>query len=94
MAVIQYSDRPHRGKIVPLGADAVTIGRRSDCQIRIDDRSIRRRHAEIFRQDDCYWIRALKGDELFVDGNAVHSHRLRHLDKVRCGCVILEYFEE
>ena len=93
-AVVQYSDRPHRGRLVQLGPEAIFVGRRRGCQIRIDDKSVGRQHAEIFQRDGVYWIRALKDEALFVGGTSVSCHRLRHLDKVRCGAAILEYFEE
>lgn len=93
-AIIQYVDQPCRPRIVQLGVETMSIGRRSDCQIRIEDRSVRRKHAEIFQYKGQYWIRALHGEELVVDGECVNNHPLRHLDKVRCGAVTLEYFEE
>lgn len=93
-AIIQYVDLPRRAKIVELGTQTLSVGRRSDCQIHIDDRSVRRRHAEIFQYKGQYWIRALNGDDLIVDGQYVNNHPFRHLDKVRCGEITLEYFEE
>jgi pSer/pThr/pTyr-binding forkhead associated (FHA) protein len=93
-AVIQYADRPHEPRVFELGTATISVGRRSDCQIQIDDRSVRRRHAEIFQHRGQYWIRALNGEELVVDGELVNNHPFKHLDKVRCGSVTLEYFEE
>jgi pSer/pThr/pTyr-binding forkhead associated (FHA) protein len=92
-AIIQYAVQPHRAAVVKLGAQTLTIGRRSDCHICLDDRSVRRKHAEIFHYKGQYWIRALNGDELVVDGEWVNNHPFKHLDKVRCGDVTLEYFE-
>jgi pSer/pThr/pTyr-binding forkhead associated (FHA) protein len=93
-AIIQYVDVQWRPRIVQLGTETISVGRRSGCEIQIDDRSVRKRHAEIFQYKGQYWIRALNGDELVVDGEMVNNHPLRHLDKVRCGAVTLEYFEE
>lgn len=93
-ARIQYVDSPWRAKIVELGAKTISVGRRSDCGLQIDDRSVRRRHAEIFQYKGQYWIRALNGDDLVVDGELVNNHPFKHLDKVRCGAVTLEYYEE
>lgn len=93
-AIIQYVDLPRRARIVELGSETLSVGRRSDCQILIEDRSVRRRHAEIFQYKGQYWIRALNGDDLVVDGEPVNNHPFKHLDKVRCGAVTLEYFEE
>ncbi|MCU1277434.1 MAG: Inner rane component of cytoplasmic domain [bacterium] len=93
-AIIQYVDVPWRPKVVELGVETISIGRRSDCQIQVDDRSVRRRHAEIFQYRGQYWIRAFHGDDLLVDGELMNNHPLKHLDKVRCGAVTLEYFEE
>jgi predicted component of type VI protein secretion system len=93
-AVIQYSDRPHCGKVVLLRPETIYVGRARDCDIRINDRSVHRRHAIVFNWSGRYWIRACSGDGLIVDGVAVNNHPFMHLDKVRCGNVTLEYFEE
>lgn len=93
-ATIQYVDLPNRARIVQLGEETMSVGRRDDADIRIEDRSVRRRHAEIFSYKGQYWIRALHGEELIVAGECVNNHPLKHLDKVRCGSVTLEYFEE
>jgi pSer/pThr/pTyr-binding forkhead associated (FHA) protein len=94
MAVIQFAATPHRATLFRLGTETVLVGRRHDCQICIDDPSVRRRHAQIFEYNGQYWIRALEGDDLVVNGEWVNNHPLQHLDKVCCGKVILEYFDE
>ncbi len=93
-AIIQYAIVPHRATTVRLGAETLSIGRRSDCHICLDDRSVRRKHAEIFQYKGQYWIRACAGDELVVNGEWVNNHPFRHLAKVRCGDVMLEFFED
>jgi pSer/pThr/pTyr-binding forkhead associated (FHA) protein len=93
-ARVQFLSSDRRGRIVELGPDPLSVGRQSDCDIRLDDPSVRRRHAEIFSKDGRYWIRALKGEELLVGGQFVSEHELDHRDKVSCGTVVLEYFED
>jgi len=38
------------GRVVPLGSDRVVIGRSRECDIRIDDGNVSRRHAELSRE--------------------------------------------
>ena len=51
---------PEKGKSFDLESDLMTIGRGSDCHIRVKDKSVSRKHLEILRKEDKYFIKDLK----------------------------------
>jgi hypothetical protein len=65
----------------------VLIGRGSECQIVIPDRTVSRRHAEIRRQEDGTWlVRDLgSGNGVLVKGEKVTQAPLAHGDTLRIG---------
>src|SRR5262249_55546151 len=44
------------GREVPLTGDRVLLGRSRECDIRLVDTNVSRRHAEVRHEDDAYWI--------------------------------------
>ncbi len=40
------------GRVVPLSSDRVVVGRSRECDVRIDDGNVSRRHAELSRDQD------------------------------------------
>jgi pSer/pThr/pTyr-binding forkhead associated (FHA) protein len=48
------------------------IGREEPCEIRLQDGSISRRHAEVYLREGCWWIRDLNSaNGTYVDGNKI-----------------------
>ena len=48
------------------------IGREEPCEILLQDRSVSRRHAEVYIREGCWWIRDLNSaNGTFVDGNKI-----------------------
>lgn len=48
------------------------IGREEPCEIRLQDGSISRRHAEVYIREGCWWIRDLNSaNGTYVDGNKI-----------------------
>jgi pSer/pThr/pTyr-binding forkhead associated (FHA) protein len=43
------------GRAVPLSSDRVVIGRSRECDVRIEDGNVSRRHAELSRDGDAGW---------------------------------------
>jgi hypothetical protein len=60
MASLCILGGPEKGKSFALEGDLVTIGRGSENNIRVRDKSVSRRHLEIIRKGDKYFIRDLK----------------------------------
>lgn len=70
-----------------LDAEAVSIGRASDCTIPIKDRYLSRRHAEIAPVGSSWVLRDCgSANGTFVNGTRVEGeHRLQHGDRIRLG---------
>ena len=65
---------PDKGKSFDLKDDTIYIGRSPDNDIKIDDRSVSRKHAKISRKGDNYFIVDLKSAYgTFIDGKKIES---------------------
>jgi pSer/pThr/pTyr-binding forkhead associated (FHA) protein len=60
MAKLYILGGPEKGKSFALESDIVTIGRGSESNIRVTDKSVSRRHLEIIRKGDRYFVKDLK----------------------------------
>ncbi len=78
---------PHnQEEVYPLDADQMVIGRISDADIHLTDRSISRRHAKIVRDEEGFSIFDLNSSQgTYVNGRQVEQHQLRHGDRIRLG---------
>ncbi|MEE8177964.1 MAG: FHA domain-containing protein, partial [Acidobacteriota bacterium] len=78
---------PHnQEEVYPLDADQIVIGRISDADIHLTDRSITRRHAKIVRDGQGFSLFDLNSSQgTYVNGRQVKQHRLRHGDRIRLG---------
>ena len=70
----------------PLRTGRLTIGRRSDNDIVLDDPSVSASHAWLINQQGHYVImNTLSTNGVFVNGKRVHEAILRHGDRIRLG---------
>lgn len=68
-----------------------TIGRAPDCEIRLPDDTVSRRHAQIWRRGRLVFVRDLKSlNGTFVDGKRLTRCTLASGRKLRLGDVIVE----
>lgn len=75
--------RPH-----PVGTLAV-IGRAADCNVRIDDEALSRRHARIVREGDGFALEDMGSlNGCYVGGRRVERTALRDGDRVRLGGMV------
>jgi hypothetical protein len=44
------------GRVVPLSADRVVVGRSRECDLRVDDGNVSRRHFELLREGGSDWV--------------------------------------
>lgn len=66
---IAIADGPQAGASAPLDGEPVTIGRGSDCQIKLDDDYSSTRHARIFLSDGQWWVEDLGSTNgTYLDG--------------------------
>jgi len=61
------------GRVVPLSSDRAVIGRSRECDVRIDDGNVSRRHAELSRDHDERWTVVDLGS---TNGTEVNGRRI------------------
>ncbi len=84
---------PKAGARYGLEADLTTLGRHSDADIFFDDVTVSRRHAEVERTSDCYFVRdvgSLNGT--YVNRQRVEGAELQDGDEVQVGRFRLVFF--
>ena len=82
------------GRRIPLGSDAVTIGRLPECEIALSDPNVSRRHAQVRRADDgngYVLIDLSSTNGTKVNGVGVHGHRLQNGDEIMVGSTKVRY---
>ena len=52
------------GREVSITGDRVVLGRSRECDIRVTDENVSRRHAEVRREDEAYWVIDLGSTDL------------------------------
>jgi pSer/pThr/pTyr-binding forkhead associated (FHA) protein len=80
------------GREVPVTGDRVVLGRSRECDIRLADTNVSRRHAEVRREDDAYWIVDLgstNGTEL--NGRRVEREQLSDGDRITLGATDVRF---
>jgi pSer/pThr/pTyr-binding forkhead associated (FHA) protein len=74
-------------QIYNLPQDIITLGRTSACDIELNDKSISRKHAELVREGDDYFVIDLKsGNGTFLNGKKIRpieKHLLRPNDVIK-----------
>ena len=66
---VSIADGPQAGVSAPLDGEPVTIGRGSDCQIKLDDDYSSTRHARIFLSEGQWWVEDLGSTNgTYLDG--------------------------
>jgi Protein of unknown function (DUF3662)/FHA domain len=80
------------GKKHELQKQSVLIGRSKDCDIRISDPNVSRRHAEIRQEGAAYWIVDLGSTNgISVNGHALKRARLDDDDRITLGSTELVF---
>ncbi len=80
------------GRRLPLGDEAVTIGRVPDCTIPIDDPRVSRHHAEVKPEPEGYMVRDLGSmNGTLVNGVSVREHLLSDGDEIGVGSTALRF---
>lgn len=77
-----------------LEGDSLIVGRQENCDLVIPDPAVSRRHAELVRRDDGWWIADLESsNDTFVNGAMVKERRLHPLDRIKIGSTELVYLD-
>ena len=61
------------GRVVPLASERVVIGRSRECDIRVEDGNVSRRHAEVSRDGEAGWVVVDLGS---TNGTEVNGRRI------------------
>ena len=87
-----YPTGPGMGSRYPLSDDSIVIGRGSDCEIRINDHSVSRRHARIQPGADGYYAVDLQSTNgTFVNDVPASMYKLKDGDYLRVGNCIYRF---
>ncbi|MCZ6603377.1 MAG: GAF domain-containing protein [Planctomycetota bacterium] len=94
MPYIEIRDGWNKGMVYEIEASKLTIGRDDDETIPIYDQGVSRRHAEIFRVGEMYFIRDLGSrNGTYVNEERIEEELLRVNDRVRVGNTELVFRE-
>jgi hypothetical protein len=80
------------GRSHPLSGERTVLGRSRECDVRVADTNVSRRHAELRREDDAFWIVDLgstNGTEL--NGRRVERARVEDGDRITLGSTDLVF---
>jgi len=92
MVCIRVKDGPNKGIVYSLQNDVICIGRDTDVRIQIMDQGVSRRHAEIFRVGEMYFIRDLGSrNGTYVNDERISEELLRESDRIRIGQTTLVF---
>ncbi len=76
MATLTILDGPEKGRVIPLCAERMVLGREEDCDIRINQSSISRHHAVLSRQNNSWSIDDLQSQNgVFINNEPVSGSR-------------------
>ncbi|MGH3081383.1 MAG: FhaA domain-containing protein [Gaiellaceae bacterium] len=86
-ATLTVNGKPHE-----LQKTSVVIGRSKDCDIRISDPNVSRRHAEVRQEGSAYWIVDLGSTNgISVNGHALKRAKLDDDDRITLGSTELVF---
>jgi hypothetical protein len=80
------------GREVPVTGDRVVLGRSRECDIRLADANVSRRHAEVRHEDGSYWVIDLgstNGTEL--NGRRIERAELSDGDRITLGATDVRF---
>ena len=87
-----YPTGPSMGSRYPLGENPLVIGRASDCDIRINDHSVSRRHARIQPGADGYYAVDLQSTNgTYVNDVPASMYKMKDGDYLRVGNCIYRF---
>jgi hypothetical protein len=80
------------GTRIAIGEDPISIGRSPECDVKLTDSTVSRRHAEIVRDGDAWFLRDVgSSNGTKVNGTAIADHMLEDGDEIKVGAVTLRF---
>jgi len=78
-----------------LTDDPVIVGRHPECTIQLDSNAVSRKHAQIVREGDAYFVEDLaSGNGTFINGKRIEGNeriRLQHEDRIKFGPLLARF---
>lgn len=92
-ALLVVTRGPNAGSQFLIEKDVTTLGRHPESDIFLDDITVSRRHAEIRRKDDGFYVHDLGSlNGTYVGRNRVDNTQLANSDEVQVGKFKLAFF--
>jgi len=92
MVLLRAKEGPCAGAVFKVDKESIVIGRDSDCEVPLADQGVSRRHAEVYRIGEMYFIRDLGSrNGSFVNDEEVKEAMLRNGDRIRIGSTVLTF---
>src|SRR5436305_14078203 len=92
MHVLEGAAGPAAGKTIPVPAAGLSVGKRPDNDLVLQDDFVSRAHARFYLENDALWVAdAGSTNGTFVNGIQVQSVRLRPGDEIQVGSSLLRY---
>ncbi len=94
MPLVRIKNGPDKGKSFEVGETPVVIGRETPEGVRILDQGASRKHAEIFKIGEMYFIRDLESKNgTFVNDERIAEELLQVGDKIKIGSTLFAFEE-
>jgi len=92
MTILRVQTGTDKGKKYSIESDSLVLGRDSDCEVQVLDQGVSRRHSEIFRIGEMFFIRDLESrNHTYVNEKDVSEEILRIGDHIRIGNTVLVF---
>ena len=92
MTILRVKSGSEKGKTYEISGDNMVIGREDNCEIQVADQGISRKHSEIFRIGEMFFIRDLESrNHTFVNEKEVDEELLRIGDRIQIGNTTLVF---
>ncbi|MBI4243659.1 MAG: FHA domain-containing protein [Planctomycetes bacterium] len=92
MSYLKIIDRNGKPHILELTKDRYVIGRDSDRDVQLNDQTVSRTHAEIFKFGDHYIVRDLNATNgVYVNNEKIEEEILKNKDEITIGSTLLIY---
>ncbi len=80
------------GKMFPIGNKPTVIGRSAECSIQFGGDNISRRHCQVWRTDDGFWVSDLDStNNTLVNNEEVQYCQLFDNDRISIGDIVLKF---
>lgn len=92
MAILRVKHGPNQGKVYELSDKDLVLGREPGDGIVVPDQGVSRKHAEVARIGEVYFIRDLDSrNGTFVNDDTIREEILRYGDRIRVGNTVLVF---